>query len=80
MTVSVEELQRLVNAVEGENLEFKEAKQSYQFDKLIRYCTALANEGGGRIILGVSDQRPRLSCFLKKSARNGMFLFPRKTF
>ena len=59
MTISLEELQRLMNAVEGENLEFKEAKQSFQFDKLLKYCTALANEGGGRVILGVSDQRPR---------------------
>jgi len=59
MTISLEELQKLMNAMEGENLEFKEAKQSYQFDKLLRYCAALANEGGGRIILGVTDQRPR---------------------
>lgn len=59
MTVSLEELQILMNAMEGENLEFKEAKQSYQFDKLIRYCSALANEGGGKVILGISDQRPR---------------------
>jgi ATP-dependent DNA helicase RecG len=59
MTILLEELQRLMSAMEGENLEFKEAKQSYQFDKLLKYCAALANEGGGKIILGVSDQRPR---------------------
>ncbi len=59
MTISLEELHRLMNAMEGENLEFKEARQSYQFDKLLKYCAALANEGGGKIILGVSDQRPR---------------------
>jgi ATP-dependent DNA helicase RecG len=59
MTILLEELQRLMNAMEGENLEFKEARQSYQFDKLLKYCAALANEGGGKIILGVSDQRPR---------------------
>jgi len=59
MTVSLEELKRLMNTVEDENLEFKEARKNYQFDKLIRYCAALANEGGGKIILGVSDQRPR---------------------
>ncbi len=59
MTISLEELQRLMNAIEGENLEFKEARQSYQFDKLLKYCAALANEGGGKVILGVSDQRPR---------------------
>jgi ATP-dependent DNA helicase RecG len=32
-----------------------------QFDtkKLFRYCVALANEGGGKLILGVTDRRPR---------------------
>ena len=59
MTISLEELQRLMNALEDENLEFKEAKQSYEFDNLLKYCAALANEGGGKVILGISDQRPR---------------------
>ncbi len=59
MTISPEELQNLMNAMEGENLEFKEAKQSYPFDKLLKYCAALANEGGGKVILGVTDRRPR---------------------
>lgn len=44
---------------EGARLEFKEAKQNYQFDKLLEYCVALANEGGGKVILGVTDKRPR---------------------
>ncbi len=44
---------------EGARLEFKEAKARYDFDKLLQYCVALANEGGGQIILGVSDKRPR---------------------
>ena len=44
---------------EGERLEFKEAKSNYDTSKLFRYCVALANEGGGRLILGVSDKRPR---------------------
>ncbi len=59
MTISTEELQNLMIAMEGENLEFKEAKQSYPFDKLLKYCAALANEGGGKVILGVMDRRPR---------------------
>jgi len=45
--------------VEGERFEFKEAKQRYPFEKLAKYCCALANEDGGRIILGVTDRRPR---------------------
>ena len=44
---------------EAERLEFKEAKANYDFDKLAKYCSALANEGGGRIILGITDKRPR---------------------
>jgi len=37
---------------EGQRLEFKEAKQRYDFEKLLKYCVALANEGGGAIVLG----------------------------
>jgi len=44
---------------EDEHLEFKEAKESYDFEKLTKYCVALANEGGGRVILGVTDKKPR---------------------
>jgi len=44
---------------EDERLEFKSARSKYDFEELTRYCVALANEGGGRIILGVSDKRPR---------------------
>lgn len=44
---------------EGEHLEFKEASENYQFEKLVKYCAALANEGGGKMILGVTDKRPR---------------------
>lgn len=44
---------------EGEHLEFKEAKASFEFEDLVKYCVALANEGGGRLVLGVTDRRPR---------------------
>jgi ATP-dependent DNA helicase RecG len=46
-------------AKENEHLEFKEAKFSFEFDKLLKYCGALANEGGGRMILGVTNRLPR---------------------
>ena len=36
---------------ESEHLEFKEAKIRYDFEELTRYCAAIANEGGGMIIL-----------------------------
>ena len=59
MTVSTHELQTWMNAREDERLEFKEAKTRFDFEKLVNYCVALANEGGGKIILGVTDKPPR---------------------
>ena len=44
---------------EDEHLEFKEAKNSYEFEDLAKYCVALANEKGGRFVVGVSDKLPR---------------------
>ena len=46
-------------AAESERLEFKEAKQQFDTGKLLRYCVALANEGGGHLVLGVTDKPPR---------------------
>lgn len=59
MTVSIHELQTWMSAKEGEHLEFKEAKTGFDFERLLKYCVAFANEGGGRLILGVTDKRPR---------------------
>ena len=56
---SEEQLRRWLAEPEGERLEFKSATQNYHFEKLVDYCVALANEGGGKIILGVTDRRPR---------------------
>jgi ATP-dependent DNA helicase RecG len=44
---------------EDEHVEFKEAKSRFDFELLVAYCVALANEGGGRMVLGVSDKLPR---------------------
>ncbi len=44
---------------EDEHLEFKAAENRYDFEELVDYCVALANEGGGRMILGVTDRVPR---------------------
>lgn len=59
MTADLQLLQELLKASEGEHLEFKEAKSNFHFDKLLKYCAALANEGGGSIVLGVTDRHPR---------------------
>lgn len=44
---------------ETQRLEFKEAKKCYDNQKLYRYCVALANEGGGHLVMGISDKPPR---------------------
>lgn len=44
---------------ENQNLEFKEAKTQFANEKLYRYCVALANEGGGYLLLGIKDKPPR---------------------
>ena len=49
----------LLNAPEGESIEFKEARNSYEFDELVKYACAIANCGGGLFVLGISDRRPR---------------------
>ncbi|MEI6388826.1 MAG: ATP-binding protein [Spirochaetota bacterium] len=57
--MSLGELDRLMSLPEGEHLEFKEAKTSFEFELLVKYCVALANEGGGAMVLGVTDKLPR---------------------
>lgn len=44
---------------ENQNLEFKEAKTQYDNKKLYKYCVAIANEGGGHLVLGIKDKLPR---------------------
>ncbi|MCR9293283.1 MAG: putative DNA binding domain-containing protein [bacterium] len=48
-----------ITDAEGENLEFKSSRTRFGLDELTEYCVALANEGGGKIIFGVTDKRPR---------------------
>lgn len=52
-------ISELLDAKEDEKIEFKEAKNSYDYEKLVRYACALSNRGGGWIVLGISDKRPR---------------------
>lgn len=54
----LEQLNTWLEDEENEQLEFKEAKNRFDFEKLVKYCCALANERGGYIILGVSDAKP----------------------
>ena len=44
---------------EHQRLEFKEAKNQYDTANLCEYCVAIANEGGGQLLLGIADIPPR---------------------
>lgn len=44
---------------EHQRLEFKEARTQFDFGRLQEYCVALANEGGGILLLGITDKPPR---------------------
>ncbi len=55
-SISVEEL---LNAKEGEQLQFKEAKNRFDFVEAAKCCCALSNCGGGKLVFGISDKRPR---------------------
>jgi ATP-dependent DNA helicase RecG len=59
MATSLQQLQQWMDGRENEHLEFKEAKNNFHFEKLLKYCAALANEGGGKMVLGVTDKKPR---------------------
>ena len=54
-----ETIEDLLNAPEGENYQFKEWKNKDDLREAAKICCALANCGGGKLVLGVSDKRPR---------------------
>lgn len=54
-----DEIKELLNAPEGEHYEFKEAKNRFDFGEALKYCCAISNCGGGKLVLGISDKRPR---------------------
>ena len=52
-------IEELLEAKEGEQYQFKEAKRHFDSNEAARCCCALANCGGGRLVFGISDKRPR---------------------
>ncbi len=52
-------IDELLEAKEGEQIQFKEAKNRFPFNEAARCCCALANCGGGRLVFGITDKRPR---------------------
>lgn len=60
MSVTVDQLEEWMKDPKAERyLEFKESKAGFSFEKLVKYCAALANEKGGKLIFGVTDKCPR---------------------
>ena len=60
--ITVRDIETWRRKAEDEHLEFKEAKNRFDFELLVKYCCALANEGGGKIVLGMTDKLPRQVC------------------
>ena len=52
-------IDELLIAKEGEQFQFKEAKRRFDSDEAARICSALANCGGGMLVFGITDKRPR---------------------
>src|SRR5690242_20028715 len=60
MPVSVAQIDKWrLEPTEREALEFKEAKSQFDTTKLLEYCVAISNEGGGHLVLGIKNQLPR---------------------
>lgn len=68
--MDIESIKKLMTNNEGENLEFKESKGFNSMSILggpeknkrclLGYCVALGNEGGGKLILGITEKKPRV--------------------
>lgn len=52
-------IQELLEEKEGEQTQFKEAKNHFDFGDAAKCCCALANNGGGKLVFGITDKRPR---------------------
>lgn len=52
-------IEELLNEKEGERFQFKEAKNRFDSNEAARCCCALANCGGGMLVFGITDKRPR---------------------
>lgn len=59
MRERIRQLEIWMQAGEDEHFEFKEARTQFSSEKLTKYCVALANEGGGKLFLGITDRLPR---------------------
>ena len=46
----LETVQEILEAKEGEHVQFKEAKNRFDFEEAAKCCCALANNGGGKLM------------------------------
>ena len=60
MPTSIEELEQWIQVPkEIEGLEFKAARTAFDGNRLMDYCVGISNDGGGKLILGVTNTLPR---------------------
>ena len=52
-------IEEILTAKEGENFKFKTAENRFSYTELQKYACAISNEGGGKIVFGITDKRPR---------------------
>ena len=52
-------IEEILNAKEGEHYQFKEGRRRFDFQEATHCCCALANCGGGKLVFGITDKRPR---------------------
>lgn len=52
-------IEELLEAKEGERFQFKEARNRFDANEAARCCCALSNCGGGKLVFGITDKRPR---------------------
>ena len=70
-----EEFLALIKSPEGKNLEFKSAQHTFSENTaLVDYCAAIANEGGGKLILGVSNTRKVIGSIAFKGTINKVLM------
>ena len=56
MTTTINDLENWLSQNEDLNLEFKKAQNNFSFDELCNYCSAISNENGGKLILGIEPK------------------------
>lgn len=52
-------IESLLEEKEGAHFQFKQAAQRFDSDEAVRCCCALSNCGGGMLVFGITDKRPR---------------------